>query len=177
MTQPTTSPADLLSLLHAERANLLAQFESTPAELRAVPPNENAWSAAQILEHCARLEIAVARMFAKGPELLGSTPADALQTAVLTEQTIGWVRDRNTKVEAPERVRPAGLPTADAALAQLQGSRAALLEAFAAADDTVLDGVAFPHPFVGLLTLRSWIELTAHHDARHAAQMAEHLKQ
>jgi hypothetical protein len=54
-------------------------------------------------------------------------------------------------------------------------TRAALLEAFTAADPLVLDGIVFPHPFIGPLTLRSWMELIAHHDARHAEQMAEQM--
>ncbi|WP_373059397.1 DinB family protein [Gemmatimonas sp.] len=171
MTQPTTSVASLLALLHYERANLLTQFASTPEALRVASTGESGWSAAQIIEHCARVEGGVARMIAKGAEMPRTATADELQAAVLTERTIGWVRERSTKVEAPERVRPTGTLDADAALAQLQASRAALLEAFATADNAVLDGVTFPHPFIGPLTLRSWVELTAHHDARHAAQM------
>jgi len=181
MTQPTTSAAMLLALLHYERANLLTQFESIPEALRVVSSgngeSESGWSAAQIIEHCARVEGNVARMIAKGPEMPRTATDDELQAAVLTERTIGWVRERTTKVEAPERVRPTGTLNADASMAQLQASRAALLEAFATADNAVLDGVAFPHPFLGPLTLRSWVELTAHHDARHAAQMAELVKQ
>jgi len=177
MTQPTTSVASLLALLHYERANLLTQFESTPAALRIASTGESessresGWSAAQIIEHCARVEGGVARMIAKGAEMPRTATAEELQAAVLTERTIGWVRERSIKVEAPERVRPTGTLDADASLAQLQASRAALLEAFATADNAVLDGVTFPHPFIGPLTLRSWVELTAHHDARHAAQM------
>jgi len=171
MTQPTASVASLLALLHYERANLLTQFESTPEALRVASTGDSGWSAAQIIEHCARVEGGVARMIAKGAEMPRTATVDELQAAVLTERTIGWVRERSTKVEAPERVRPTGTLDADAALAQLQASRAALLEAFATADNAVLDGVTFPHPFIGPLTLRSWVELTAHHDARHAAQM------
>ena len=171
MTQPTASVASLLALLHYERANLLTQFESTPEALRVASTGESGWSAAQIIEHCARVEGGVARMIAKGAEMPRTATVDELQAAVLTERTIGWVRERSMKVEAPERVRPTGTLDADAAIAQLQASRAALLEAFATADNAVLDGVTFPHPFIGPLTLRSWVELTAHHDARHAAQM------
>lgn len=175
MTQPTDSAAALRALLHLERTNLLAQFESIPAERRTMSAGEGegGWSAAQIIEHCARVEGNVARMIAKGGEMPRTATPEELQAALLTERTIGWVRERTAKVEAPERVRPTGTLDADAAVAQLQASREALLAAFAAADDAVLDGVAFPHPFLGPLTLRSWVELTAHHDARHAAQMAE----
>jgi acyl dehydratase len=83
------------------------------------------------------------------------------------------VRDRTRRLEAPERVRPAGSLTPDAALHALAQTRAALLAAFAAATPDALDRVAWSHPFFGPMTLRAWVELNAHHDARHADQVAE----
>ena len=183
MTLPTASVPALLALLQLERGQLLASFASVHSDRRARSANEGAsagedageigWSAAQIIEHCARVEGGVARMIVKGAELPRTATAEELQASVLTERTIGWVRDRVAKVEAPERVHPTGTLDADAALAQLQATREALLAAFMAADPAVLDGIAFPQPFLGPLTLRSWTELVAHHDARHAQQMAE----
>ena len=176
MTPPTTSVPALLALLQYEREQLLARYASIPLDRRAWSEGdgegEGGWSAAQIIEHCARVEGGVARMIAKGAELPRTATAEELQASLLTERTIGWVRDRVTKVEAPERVHPTGTLDADAALAQLHAARAALLGAFTAADAEVLDGIVFPHPFLGPLTLRSWTELVAHHDARHAQQMA-----
>ena len=118
MTQPTDSAAALRALLHHERANLFAQFESIPPELRATSAGEGegGWSAAQIIEHCARVEGNVARMIAKGGEMPRTATPEELQAALLTERTIGWVRERTTKVEAPERVHPTGTLDADAAL-------------------------------------------------------------
>jgi len=92
---------------------------------------------------------------------------------LLSATRIRQVRDRTTKVEAPERVRPADGLTPDEALAQLHASRTAIVEAFTAADAAVLDGIIVPHPFIGPLTLRAWVELVAHHDARHAEQLSE----
>jgi hypothetical protein len=112
-------------------------------------------------------------MIAKGATLPHTATSDEQQAGLLTATRIRWVRDRATKVEAPERVRPAEGLTPDDALAQLHASRAAVLEAFTAADPAVLDGILFPHPFIGPLTLRAWVELVAHHDARHAEQMSE----
>jgi uncharacterized damage-inducible protein DinB len=173
MTQPTDSVPALLALLKVEREQLLAQFAAIPAEQRAVANSRGGWSAAQIVEHVARVEGHVVRMIAKGAALPHTATVDEQQAGLLTATRIRWVRDRTTKVEAPERVRPAGGLSADEALAQLHASRAAVLEAFSAADPAVLDGVFFPHPFIGPLTLRAWVELVAHHDARHAEQMSE----
>ena len=173
MTQPTDSVPALLTLLKVEREQLLAQFAAIPAEQRALANNTGGWSAAQIVEHVARVEGNVARLIAKGAALPHTATSDEQQAGLLTATRIRWVRDRTTKVEAPERVRPSESLDADAALAQLHASRAALLEAFTAADPAVLDGILFPHPFIGPLTLRAWVELVAHHDARHAEQMSE----
>ena len=171
MTHPTDSVPALLALLQVERDQLLAQFAAIPVEQRARSDGAGGWSAAQIVEHVARVDGTVARMIAKGAELPLTATSDERQAGLLTDTRIRWVRERTTKVEAPERVRPAAGLTPDDALAQLHASRAAVLEAFTAADPAVLDGVIVPHPFIGPLTLRAWMELIAHHDARHADQM------
>jgi len=173
MTQPTDSVPALLALLTVEREQLLAQFAAIPVEQRTRPDREGGWSAAQIVEHVARVEGNVARMIVKGAERPHAATPDEQQAGLLSATRIRQVRDRTTKVEAPERVRPAEGLTPDEALAQLHASRAAVLEAFTAADPAVLDGILFPHPFIGPLTLRAWVELVAHHDARHAEQMSE----
>jgi len=171
MPHPTDSVPALLALLQVERDQLLAQFAAIPVDQRARPDGAGGWSAAQIVEHVARVEGNVARMIAKGAELPQTATSEERQAGLLTDTRIRWVRERTTKVEAPERVRPAvGLPPDDA-LARLHASRAAVLEAFTAADPAVLDGVIVPHPCIGPLTLRAWMELIAHHDARHGEQM------
>ena len=173
MTQPADSVPALLALLQRAREHLVAQFAAIPADQRTLPDGAGGWSAAQIIEHVARVEGNVARMIAKGAEMPRSATPEELQAAVFTEQKIDRVRHRGTKVEAPERVRPSATLDADAALAQLHASRVAVLEAFTAADPAVLDGIIVPHPFIGPLTLRAWVELVAHHDARHAEQISE----
>lgn len=173
MTLPTDSVPALLEMLLHEREHLLAHFARIPEPQRAKSSVEGAWSAVHILEHCARVEGNVARLITKGAELPRTATPEELLAARLTEQKIGWVRNRATKVEAPERVHPTGTLDAAAAVAQLQASRDAVLDAFAAAEPAVLDGVIFPHPFIGPLTLRAWVELIAHHDARHAEQIGE----
>jgi hypothetical protein len=93
--------------------------------------------------------------------------------AVLTPGLAARVRDRSWRIEAPERVRPAGGLAPDEALRQLAAARERLLAAYAAADRDALDRMTHPHPVIGALTLRSWVALTADHEARHVAQVAE----
>lgn len=173
MTHDPGSPDTLISLLDHERANLLAQFERVPVSRRAEQPSENAWSAVEIAEHVARVEKSVARLLATMATVeLTATQAE-LADAQMTPGKIAAVRTRDAKLSAPERTHPTGALTPAMVMEQLAASHAGLRTAFIASADAVLDGVVHPHPFIGPLTLRAWVALVAHHDARHAQQMAD----
>jgi uncharacterized damage-inducible protein DinB len=160
-------------LLARERDNLLAMFLRVPEAHRTTRPSAGAWSAMEILEHCARVEGGVAKLLAlRAAEPLTATAEEAAAGA-LTEEKVQLVRTRAEKLAAPERVQPTGTLSVDAVMRQAAASRAALLGAYAATPGAVLDGAVHPHPFIGPLTLRAWVHLIAHHDARHAGQMGE----
>ncbi len=163
----------MLALLDAERANLLAQVARIPVTRHAERSAPGCWSVTDIVEHLARIDRGVARLLAlRSTEPLTAT-AEELAAARMTPEKVARVRDRAERIEAPERVRPTGALTPEVALAQLTDARAALKAAYVAADPAILDGAVHAHPVVGLLTLRAWLLLTAHHDARHAQQIAE----
>ena len=173
MTPPAASTDDLLALLDHERAAFMAQVERVPGARQAQRPTPERWSVVEIVEHVVRIDLGVAKILAlKGAEPLTAT-SEQLAAARMTPERIGWVRSREQRVEAPERVRPTGTLSPEAALAQLASARTALKAAYLAADAAVLDGAVHPHPLIGPVTLRGWIVLTAHHDARHAQQVAE----
>ncbi len=170
----TSMPADaVVALLDAERANLLAQVERVPAAHRGARVAEGQWSAAEIVEHVARVEGWVAWTIGKRAGEGRTATAAEIAEGQLTPARAAAVRVRGAKLEAPERVRPTGALTPDEAMTQLAASGAALRLAFRSADSAVLDGAMAPHPFLGPLTMRAWVELIAHHDARHAAQVAD----
>lgn len=172
MTSPTAADA-VIALLDEERANFLAQVARVPVARQAQRPSPDRWSVAEIVEHVARIDAGVAKILAlRGAEPLTAT-AEQLAAAELTPERVARVRSRAERLEAPERVRPTGTVAPEAALAQLTSARAALRAAYAAADPAVLDGAVHPHPILGPLTLRAWFLLAAHHDARHAQQIAE----
>lgn len=173
MTHDGSSSDALFALLDRERATLIAQFERVPLAHRTDRPEEGAWSAVEIAEHVARVEAGVAKMLVSRATMPLTATSDEVAESHLTPQKIAWVRVRDVKVSAPDRTHPTGTLTPGMVMGQLAGARAGLRAAFIAADDAVLDGAIIPHPFVGPLTLRAWVELVAHHDARHAAQMAE----
>jgi len=160
-------------LLARERERLLATFARVPDAHRSARPADGAWSAVEILEHCARVEGGVARLLALRADQPLTATADEAAAGALTERKVRAVRTRDEKLAAPDRVQPTGTLTADAVVQQAAASRAALLGAYAATPDAVLDGAVHLHPFIGPLTLRAWVQLIAHHDARHAEQMGE----
>ena len=173
MNDDTRSSQALLVLLDHERANLMAQFERVPVARRAVRASEGAWSAVEIVEHVARVEAGVVKMIAKGGEMPRTATAAEIASAQMTPERIAAVRGRDVKLSAPERVHPTGTLSRGMAIDHLAAARAGLRAAVDAADPAVLDGILFPHPFIGPLTLRAWVALVAHHDARHAEQLAE----
>jgi len=174
MTSPTSSPPDLLpALLDRERAAFLAEVARVPPARRAERPAPDRWSVVEVVEHVARIDGGIGKLLAlRAAEPRTATPQE-LATAQLTPEKIARVRSRAEKFEAPERVRPTGTLAPEVALERLAEGRGALVAAYHAADATVLDGAVHVHPVIGPLTLRGWVELAAHHAARHAQQIAE----
>ena len=169
------STTQILELLETERAALLATIDRTPESLRARRPASDRWSMVEVLEHLARVEAGVARLLtvrgraAPAPSPEGVDPSDAQLDAA----RIARLRDRAERLEAPERIRPAGTSDPAEALRALAAARTELVAAFHAADPGALDGAVHTHPVLGPLTLRSWAEFVAHHEARHASQVRE----
>ena len=168
------SDAAIRARLAAERAALRQRLDRIPLELQTRRPAPDRWSIAEVLEHLGRIEGGVTKLL-----MLRGHEAPAADAPPPGPESVGspkhgrMVRDRSRKIEAPERVRPAGALGPQEAWAQLEATRAKLLEAFAGADARSLDGLTHAHPVFGPLTLRTWVSFTADHEARHAAQIGE----
>jgi DinB family protein len=173
MSAESTSPE--LQLLEAERARLIACMEQLPEAQRTSRPAPEDWSVAEILEHLTQVERFITNLLITRGQAAPAEPAATamLDEAKLTPDRAARIRDRSVRLQAPERIRPAGALGAAEALEALAAARAGLVAAFLASDPAVLDGVTQRHPAVGLLTLRGWVQFVAHHEARHAAQVEE----
>ena len=172
-SHPMMDAAALMALLDFERAAFLAQAERIPRARWGERPTPDRWSVNEIVEHVSRIDIGVCKIVAlRSTEPLTATE-EQLAAALLTADRAGWIRSRVTRVQAPDRVVPIGTMSADAALAQLANARGALKSTYHASDPALLAGAIHPHPFIGPVTLGGWFELPAHHDARHAQQLAE----
>lgn len=162
---------DTLTLLDSERAALMANVARLSEEDRARRPGPDRWSVAEVLEHLAVVEKGIVKLLTIRGR---ATPAaDEAPAAPLSDDRIAALRGRETRIAAPERVKPTGSVNAADALRLLEETRAALRKALVDADPKSLDGCTHSHPVLGTLTLRDWAHFIAHHEARHAAQVAE----
>jgi len=173
MNRREQSVMDIEAALVHEREHFLRTFDRVPTNRRGHKPAGGGWSAVDVAEHVSRVERAVVKMLGAGATTRQGSSAEELASAQLTEEKIQVVRVRTEKVHAPERAHPTGGFDGESVLSELARSRAALLEAFRMSDPAVLDRVTYPHPYIGPLTLRAWVELVAHHDARHAQQVQD----
>ena len=173
-TSEYLSDANIRERLDTERRLLRERLGAIPGEMQVRRPSPDRWSIAEVVEHLARIESGVTKLLSHfgAASPAADVPRPAV-TAYATPELGRRVRHRGTRIEAPERVRPGGGLDATVALAQLESARAALLAAFAAANRDAVDVHTYPHPVFGPLTLRSWVSVTADHEARHSAQIAE----
>ena len=163
-------PVDTTALLETERLALLAAVDRVAPADRDRRPGPGQWSVAEILEHLAKVEQAVAALIATR----GREPLPAMEPPVPeASERVAGLRVRERRIDAPDALRPSGALSADEALAALAASRRTLLDAARAADPAALEHRTYYHAVLGRLTLRDWLAFVAHHEARHAAQVDE----
>ena len=161
---------DLLTLLNTERASVLKYYHRVPSSEREVSPSPDRWSAAEILEHLALTDATVIRVL-RLVRARGGPDSDDAPAAGLNDGQARAIRDRSRRLDAPDRVRPQAGISPEAALDHLNDERRKLLSALSNTSDALLDVAHLPHPALGEVSLRGWIEFLGHHDARHAAQL------
>lgn len=163
---------------HADRArlDLLAALDSIPPALQEARPSEEAWSAAEILEHLCRVEKGVTRLVeVKMLELkaMPEVPMEAPGLVPVDAAKFANLPDRAIRIDAPERVVPGGEMSAAEARGALLELRRQLLATLRVADGLALSRVQHPHPLFGNLDLYEWVYFAGGHESRHAAQLRE----
>ena len=155
------------------RARLFDAVEGLSEEQQSFTPAPDRWSAAELVEHLSIVEGNVVRLLEK---LLGkadesgaaATISDLFNDPVSIEEFVE--RSRGVKLEAPERIRPTGLPLADS-LARMKDSRAALHALRPRVERADGRALRFPHPAWGPLDLYQWLLFVGAHEDRHIAQI------
>jgi len=125
------------------------------------------WSIGECAEHLVAAEVSLSKLLASArPAAPGANRSDDASVRRI-------VRDRGTRVQAPERIRPKGrFPGRDETLAAFAERRAANI-AFLRATQSPLRDVVFPHPFVGEIDGYQWILTLPAHIERHLEQVEE----
>lgn len=164
--------AELVSFMEGERREVEIALEAIPERWRQRRPSAGAWSAAEVVDHLARVERSVARVVdrrtarAREAGLGAETSAESVLGTLDHERIAG-----PGKLTAPELVRPT--PDADTAgaVAALNESRALMRAVLQEADGLALGEVIQEHPTMGELNLYQWVLFVGLHERRHLRQL------
>jgi hypothetical protein len=167
--------SELVEYADAARAALLEVAATIPADRFTARPAPARWSAAELLEHLARVESGCARVIAKrAAGARASGIADEREDGSMLGALDGkYVTDRSRKLVAPDIVAPAGGFTREGALEALAKSRAEFKRAVADADGLALGEVRHTHVVLGEIDLYQWILFVGQHERRHLPQLEE----
>ncbi len=143
----------------------------TDEQANAVP-EDGKWTLAHLVEHISIVEDGMTRICAK---LLNG----AKESGKMSDGTVKMSDDflqkaegaREQKLEAPDRVHPAGNQTIAESLAKMEESRNRLNELRPLFETVECSDQKFPHPAFGELTAHEWLALVGGHEMRHTAQI------
>ena len=168
MTARHSSREAALARLQVSRSALARALAGVPSDRRQERPSPERWSAAEVLEHQARVEGSVTRLLARGAQAPPSEPSSP--AVPLDEETVA---DRSRRIETTEKARPTRGLAAEATWEELTAARERLLEVVGALDDATLGRVRAPHFVFGVLDGVGWLRFLAGHEERHAGQIEE----
>jgi hypothetical protein len=158
----------ILQALHDSRAEFRAAAEGLTEEQAKTKPAPDRWSVLDCVEH---IVLAESRFLSwlENPKDLPLPPVDHAKEAKL----LVGVANRETRVNAPDPVRPTGrFGSLAEALQHFDAARARSI-AFAEKQGVGLYSLAAQHAFFGPVNGAEVMCLMAAHSRRHAAQMRE----
>ena|SRR5215204_2189817 len=135
-------------------------------------PDGEKWTVKEFVEHIAIVDEGIMRISAKLLTAAKENGRAADGTAKFTEefvQKIGSARD--SKFEAPDRVRPTGTKTIAESLAKLDETRQKLEALRPLFESVDCSEPKFPHPAFGDMTAHEWLALLGGHETRHLKQI------
>ena len=157
----------LITTLERGRRDFLeATTELSDAQALA-KPSPDGWSVLECIEHVVALEQRYVH------SLLNGTPVPPRRDPDKEFRLFTAVRNRLSKIEAPEAFRPTGrFRTLSAALAEFNSTRDRTLDEAARLGDA-LYSVGIRHPYFGLVNGAELIQIIDAHARRHADQIRE----
>ena len=167
--------AEVLARLNDSRAVLADAVNEIPEELRRTRPAPDRWSVAEVLEHLAKVNRFFAGRMAAAIDEARAAGVGLEQQArnPLPEDIVRKMADRTDRRAAREAVMPSGDVDSSTAWDDLDRAREEFRAAVMAGDGLALGTVTAEHRLFGVLNVYQWVELTASHEIRHAAQIRE----
>jgi hypothetical protein len=163
------SVEDIFAANEDVRRRILARVEGLDDE--RANAGRGGWSVAQIVEHLSITEPRITHAI----EVMLAPSAGGREPQPFAPFSLDEYAERaRGKIEAPEFLRPAGLPLAEG-LARLKQSRAAL-EQLRPRFDTADYSAKRQHPAFGPLNAAQWLAFVGMHEARHLAQIERTLE-
>ncbi len=165
--------AELLAYLAETRSRLIETATQINPAFASIRPRGDRWSAAENLDHLAKVEAGVARMVEKSVEWARSRGVGPPQSdeSVMSSLDGFSVIEPPKPAMAPEMVSPAEDSAIDASLESLRRSRERLLDAMHASADLDLSNVTRPLQDRGKLNMYQWVLFVAQHEERHRRQI------
>ncbi|TYR79159.1 DinB family protein [Priestia megaterium] len=148
------------------RKEVLASVQSLSYEQLNKNVADDKWSVMQVLEHLYLMERFIVKVMADQLQNGENCPVD--------EKPFHLAVDRSRKVPAPPQVSPSHeKQSLEQITKKLKQSREALNQVNERVSEEELRQKSFPHPVLGLMDLKQWIEFIGYHEKRHLAQIEE----
>jgi len=160
--------SEIVRLLVSSRDELIAAASGVSESQANVRPEAGRWSVLDCIEHVMTVEERF-RGFLERSRQPDAPPVNKQKEAEFANR----VKDRTTRVEAPEAVRPTSRFTSlEQAIEQFKAARAQTIQ-FAEGHGAGLYGLAAEHPRFGLMNGTELLTIVASHGRRHAEQIHE----
>jgi len=159
----------LTQRMATSRAGLLREADSVSPKGWKTKPNEQSWSAAELIAHLVMVERAVLgkadRVAQKAPK-----PVSFLKRLHLP---MALVEARIVKRKAPVPVTPEMIRGKEEMLAELREVRERTIAFLAETKSRDLGEYYWPHPALGMLNTYEWMRFLYAHEVRHTKQLKE----
>jgi len=140
-------------------------------QVNTLPEGEK-WTVREFVEHISIVDEGIMRISAKmlnEAKASGKTSdGSAKFSDEFVQKTAG---SRESKFEAPDRVRPTGTKSIAESLAKLDETRAKLEELRPLFESVECSDIKFPHPAFGDMSAHEWLALLGGHETRHIKQI------
>lgn len=165
--------AELLAYLAETRSRLIETSMQINPAFASIRPRGDVWSAAENLDHLAKVEGGIARMVEKSTEWArsrGLRPPESDESVMSSLDSFSVIEPPKPAL-APEMVLPAEDAAIEASLESLRRSRERLLAALHSSADLDLSTVTRPLLDRGDLNMYQWALFVAQHEERHRRQI------